>query len=77
MPYRLVRCCLIRCFLWLQGKEFPHIAFHVVGSGMGRHPDYPDNVVVYGEMKYVETIRYIRHASFGIAPYVYSRFQNI
>ncbi|ALQ96539.2 glycosyltransferase [Xylella fastidiosa subsp. pauca] len=57
-------------FFVVAGKEFPHITFHVIGSGMGRHPDYPDNVVVYGEMKYVETIRYIRHASFGIAPYV-------
>ncbi|AXI83282.1 glycosyltransferase [Xylella taiwanensis] len=57
-------------FFVIAGKAFPHITFHVIGSGMGRHPDYGDNIVVYGEMKYVETIRYIKHACFGIAPYV-------
>lgn len=36
---------------------------------MGRHPGYGDNVVVYGEMKHAETIGYIKHARFGIAPY--------
>ncbi|HHW4678112.1 MAG TPA: GumK N-terminal domain-containing glycosyltransferase [Xylella sp.] len=58
------------CFFVVAGKAFPQITFHVIGSGMERHPDYGDNVVVYGEMKYSETIRYIKHACFGIAPYV-------
>jgi 2-beta-glucuronyltransferase len=41
----------------------------VVGSGQGRHPDYPENIKVYGEMPYAETLRYIKHADLGIAPY--------
>ncbi len=56
-------------FFVLAGKRFPEITFHVIGSGQGRHPDYPDNVKVYGEMPYAETLRYIKHAQLGIAPY--------
>lgn len=56
-------------FFVVAGRAFPEVTFHVIGSGMGRHPDYGDNIVVYGEMKHAETIRYIKHARFGIAPY--------
>lgn len=56
-------------FFVVAGKAFPQVTFHVIGSGMGRHPEYPENVVVYGEMKHAETIGYIKHARFGIAPY--------
>ncbi|CAD0320684.1 glycosyltransferase [Xanthomonas hortorum] len=56
-------------FFVVASKAFPHVTFHVIGSGMGRHPGYGDNVTVYGEMKHVETIGYIKHARFGIAPY--------
>ena len=50
-------------------SAFPHVIFHVIGSGCGRMPDYGDNVVVYGEMPHAQTLRYIKHATFGIAPY--------
>ncbi|KIQ24687.1 glycosyltransferase [Xanthomonas campestris] len=56
-------------FFVVASKAFPQVTFHVIGSGMGRHPGYGDNVVVYGEMKHAETIGYIKHARFGIAPY--------
>ncbi|HBK46227.1 MAG TPA: UDP-glucuronate--glycolipid 2-beta-glucuronosyltransferase [Xanthomonadaceae bacterium] len=56
-------------FFVAAGKAFPQVTFHVIGSGMDRHPGYGDNVRVYGEMKHAETIRYIKHARFGIAPY--------
>ncbi len=52
---------------------FPQVTFHVIGSGRGRMPDYGDNVVVYGEMPHAQTLRYIKHASFGIAPYASDR----
>ncbi len=48
---------------------FPQVTFHVIGSGRERLPEYADNVVVYGEMPHAQTLRYIKHASFGIAPY--------
>ncbi|WP_429001752.1 glycosyltransferase family 1 protein [Xanthomonas sacchari] len=56
-------------FFVAASRAFPQVTFHVIGSGMGRAPGYGDNVVVYGEMKHAETIRYIKHARFGIAPY--------
>lgn len=56
-------------FFVVASKAFPQVTFHVIGSGMGRHPGYGDNVIVYGEMKHAETIGYIKHARFGIAPY--------
>lgn len=49
---------------------FPEVTFHVIGSGHPRSPGYGKNVVVYGDMKYAETIGYMKHARFGIAPYV-------
>lgn len=57
-------------FFVVAGKAFPQVSFHVIGSGMGRHPDYADNVIVHSEMPHAETLRYIKHARFGIAPYV-------
>jgi 2-beta-glucuronyltransferase len=50
-------------------RAFPQVTFHVIGSGRGRMPDYGENVVVYGEMPHAQTLRYIKHAAFGIAPY--------
>ncbi|ANQ85399.1 glycosyl transferase family 1 [Azoarcus olearius] len=56
-------------FFEVASRAYPGITFHVIGSGSPRLPGYGDNVRVYGEMKYVETLRYIKHARFGIAPY--------
>lgn len=52
------------------GAAFPDVTFHVVGSGHPRTPAYAKNVVVYGDMKFADCIRYIKHAHIGIAPYV-------
>lgn len=49
--------------------QFPDIHFHIIGCGQSRHPDYGDNVTLYGEMPHAETLRYLKHARFGIAPY--------
>ncbi|ACE84916.1 GumK N-terminal domain-containing glycosyltransferase [Cellvibrio japonicus] len=57
-------------FFILAAQRFPNIQFHVIGSGQGRHPDYPANVHVYGEMPFAQTLPYIKHAQLGIAPYV-------
>ena len=50
-------------------QAFPDITFHVIGSGHGRMPGYGDNVVVHDEMPHAQTLRYIKHADIGIAPY--------
>jgi 2-beta-glucuronyltransferase len=57
-------------FFELASHEFPEITFHVIGSGVGPRPGYGPNVKVYGHMKHAETLRYIKHATFGIAPYL-------
>ena len=57
----------------IASHAFPDITFHVIGSGQGRLPEYGDNVVVYGEMAHGDTLRYIKHAAFGIAPYAGER----
>lgn len=56
-------------FFVLASKRCPEITFHVIGSGHPRHADYGENVIVYGEMPFNDTLRYIKHADIGIAPY--------
>lgn len=55
-------------FFRIAATAFPDIQFHVIGSGHDQET-YPPNVTVYTEMPFQETLRYIKHASFGIAPY--------
>ncbi len=48
---------------------FPHVTFHVIGGGRSaRHLAQP-NIKLYGEMPYADTLAYIKHANFGVAPY--------
>lgn len=56
-------------FFVMASKRFPEVAFHIIGSGTGAQPGYGDNVRVYDEMPHHLTLPYIKHASFGIAPY--------
>jgi 2-beta-glucuronyltransferase len=56
-------------FFVLASQRFPNIHFHIIGSCQPRHPDYGDNVSVYGEMPFNDTLPYIKHATLGIAPY--------
>lgn len=56
-------------FFVVASKQFPQVVFHVIGSGTPPHPGYGDNVRVYDEMPHRQTLPYIKHASFGIAPY--------
>jgi len=55
-------------FFCSAGAAFPQIQFHVIGSGHD-HAAYPANVHVYTEMPFKDTLRFIKHATFGIAPY--------
>ncbi len=59
-----------RTFFDVAGLAFPDITFHVIGPGSIDRQGFPSNVRVYDEMPYEETLRYIKHARFGIAPYV-------
>jgi len=46
---------------------FPHVTFHVIGCGIRFTP--PPNVIVYDEMKFKDTLPYLKYATIGIAPY--------
>jgi 2-beta-glucuronyltransferase len=46
---------------------FPEVQFHVIGAGQTF--DAPSNVIQHAEMNFQKTLPYIRHATFGIAPY--------
>jgi 2-beta-glucuronyltransferase len=50
-------------------QAFPELTFHVVGSGHPHNARYGQNVEVYDHMPYERTIRYIKHAHIGVAPY--------
>jgi 2-beta-glucuronyltransferase len=56
-------------FFVIAGKAFPDVTFHVIGSGHDGAGIARDNVLFYPRMPYAQTIRYIKHANFGIAPY--------
>jgi 2-beta-glucuronyltransferase len=54
-------------FFELAGPLFPDIRFHVIGSGYDGPA--PRNVQVYPEMPFEQTLPYLKHSSFAIAPY--------
>lgn len=56
-------------FFEIASQAFPDITFHVIGSGRGTQPGYGPNVHVYGEMPHRQTLPFVKHATFGIAPY--------
>jgi 2-beta-glucuronyltransferase len=49
--------------------QFPDVTFHVIGGGRNSSGLAAENLVVLPEMPFSETVRYIRHASVGIAAY--------
>ena len=50
--------------------HFPEVDFHVIGCG--RNFAAASNVYVHAEMRFRDTLAWLKHASFGIAPYVYA-----
>ncbi len=56
-------------FFHVAAEQFPEMQFHVIGGGSGAKETFPSNVVIYDEMRHTDTLKYIKHANFGIAPY--------
>ena len=54
-------------FFFHAASRFPNVHFHVIGSG--RQFAVPENVHLYPEMPFKETLPFIKHATFGVAPY--------
>ena len=55
-------------FFEIATSAFPTIMFHVIGAGVPR-TELPPSVFAYDEMPFRETLPFIKHAQFGIAPY--------
>ncbi|MEO1635227.1 MAG: glucuronosyltransferase, partial [Cyanobacteria bacterium J06631_9] len=56
-------------FLDIASRELPEWQFHIIGPI--RNLPKRQNVIAYGEMPFVETIRYLQHADVGLQPLIY------
>jgi 2-beta-glucuronyltransferase len=56
-------------FFEIAAASFPEITFHVIGPGRHGAKLVGPNIRVYGEMRFRDTLPYIKHATFGVAPY--------
>ena len=56
-------------FFNMAASAFPGITFHVIGGGASAAMLSGPNIKVYGEVPFLKTIPYIKHAHIGIAPY--------
>ena len=54
-------------FITSVARHFPDIHFHVIGCGTTFNA--PQNVIIHPEMKFIDTLPYIKYASIGLAPY--------
>jgi 2-beta-glucuronyltransferase len=59
-----------RRFFDIAAPMFPDVTFHVIGSGQPSPPTQEGNVRFYAETSFLDTIPYLKHADFGIAPYL-------
>ncbi|MFA4995212.1 MAG: polysaccharide pyruvyl transferase family protein [Bdellovibrionales bacterium] len=57
-------------FFEIAGSLFPDVTFHVIGCGRERPPKWLANVIHYDEMKFNDTIPFIKYADFALAPYL-------
>ncbi|HBR68765.1 MAG TPA: hypothetical protein DEA55_05245 [Rhodospirillaceae bacterium] len=56
-------------FFEIAASAFPDVTFHIIGAGKGAEGLGAPNIRVYGEMPFVQTLPYLKHANAGIAPY--------
>jgi 2-beta-glucuronyltransferase len=60
-------------FFEIASTLFPEVSFHLIGSGALGRKLARSNIAVYDEMPYGKTLPFIKHASFGVAPYAGER----
>ena len=75
-PYRGRKACVSigsmlfdTSFFEIAAPANPSIEFHVIGSGKAASHLRGDNIIVHPEMAFAETLGYLQHAAFGVAPY--------
>ncbi|MBB2181144.1 GumK N-terminal domain-containing glycosyltransferase [Gluconacetobacter tumulicola] len=57
-------------FFTIAAEEFPDVDFHVIGAGKAADGLKAPNIIIHAEMPFAETLPYVQHAAFGIAPYL-------
>jgi 2-beta-glucuronyltransferase len=60
-------------FFEIAADLFPEITFHLIGAGASGKKLTRANISVHDEMPYRKTLPFIKHASFGVAPYAGER----
>lgn len=58
-----------RSFFDLAAPAFPDLDFYVIGAGPAAAGLAGPNIHVLSEMRFDDTLAYLRHARFGVAPY--------
>lgn len=58
-----------RSFFEAAAPAFPELTFHIIGGGKNAAGLAAQNIRLYGEMPFEETVAFIEYADVGIAPY--------
>ncbi len=58
-----------RSFFEIAAPLFPDLEFHIIGAGKAAHGLAGPNLFVRPEMAFGDTLGFIQHAKFGVAPY--------
>lgn len=61
-------------FLDIAIKEFPSVNFHIIGPV--NYTSKYDNVHIYGEMEYIDTIPFVKHADIALSPMILPSFTD-
>jgi 2-beta-glucuronyltransferase len=56
-------------FFKIASAAFPDLDFHIIGGGLSAKQLSSSNVVIHDEMPYQETLKFLKHASAGVAAY--------
>jgi len=57
-------------FFKIASQQFPEVNFHLIGTGCSANELPAENVFFYDHMPFNETLKYIKHADIGVAPYI-------
>ena len=75
-PYNARRACISvgsmlfdTSFFEIASRLFPEIDFYVIGAGKAAAGLQAPNIFVFQEMAFADTLPYLQHAAFGVAPY--------
>jgi 2-beta-glucuronyltransferase len=56
-------------FFTFAAVAFPDVDFHIIGAGKAASRLQGANIIIHPEMAFADTLAYLQHAAFGVAPY--------